>query len=84
MIAFLIETTHNLVNTLLHFGEGIILETSTLETLYWWPMYIINSVDQPIKVILYRRDGGGGGRGVIKVKDSDLSNMHLDLGSHCC
>lgn len=47
-------------------------------------MYIINSVDQPIKVILYRRDGGGGGRGVIKVKDSDLSNMHLDLGSHCC
>ena len=35
MIAFLIETTHNLVNTLLHFGEGIMLETSTLETLYW-------------------------------------------------
>ena len=63
MIAFLIETTHNLVNTLLHFGEGIMLEMSTLETLYWQPMYIINSVDQPIKVILYRRDGGGGGEG---------------------
>ena len=47
-------------------------------------MYSINSVDPPIKVILYRRDeeGGGGGRGVIKVKDSDFSNMHL--GSHCC
>ena len=45
-------------------------------------MYIINSVDQPIKVILYRRDEGGGGRGVIKVKDSDFSNM--PLGSHCC
>ena len=82
MIAFLIETTHNLVNTLLHFGEGIMLETSTLETLYWWPMYIINSVDPPIKVILYRRDEEGGGRGVIKVKDSDFSNMHL--GSRCC
>ena len=81
MIAFLIETTHNLVNTLLHFGEGIMLEMSTLETLYWQPMYIINSVDQPIKVILYRRDRGGGGRGVIKVKDSDFSNMHL--GSRC-
>ena len=84
MIAFLIETTHNLVNTLLHFSEGIMLERSTLETLYWRPMYIINSVGPPIKVILYRRDeeGGGGGRGVIKVKDSDFSNMHL--GSGCC
>ena len=37
-------------------------------------MYIINSVDQPIKVILHRRDEGG--RGVIKVKDSDFRNMH--------